>query len=48
VEIKSVESFSPVHTAQVLGYLAATGLHGALPINFNVSRLMDGIKRVVR
>ncbi|HMO25222.1 MAG TPA: GxxExxY protein [Tepidisphaeraceae bacterium] len=48
LEIKAVESLSTVHTAQVLGYLAASGLHLALIINFNVRRLVDGIKRVVK
>jgi GxxExxY protein len=46
VEIKSVEMLAPVHTAQVIGYLRATGLKLALLINFNVKLLRDGIKRV--
>src|SRR5690349_16167006 len=36
VELKSVESLAPVHTAQVIAYLRATGLKLALIINFNV------------
>lgn len=46
VEIKSVEMLAPVHIAQVIGYLRATGLKLALLINFNVKLLRDGIKRV--
>ena len=46
VEIKSVESLAPVHTAQVIGYLRATKLKLGLLINFNVKLLKDGIKRI--
>ena len=46
VEIKSVEMLAPVHTAQVIGYLRATGLKLGLLINFNVKLLKDGIKRI--
>jgi GxxExxY protein len=46
VEIKSVELLAPVHTAQVIGYLRATGLKLGLLINFNVKLLKDGIKRI--
>ena len=47
VELQAVESFHPVHTAQVISYLKATGLPLGLLINFNVAVLKDGIKRVV-
>ena len=46
VEIKSVERFDPVHVAQVLTYLKATGKRLGLLINFNVPVLKDGIRRV--
>jgi GxxExxY protein len=46
VEIKSVEMLAPVHTAQVIGYLLATGLKLGLLINFNVKLLKEGIKRI--
>jgi GxxExxY protein len=46
VELKSVQELHPIHTAQVLTYLRLTGHRKALLINFNVSRLIDGIKRV--
>ena len=47
VELKTVESLSPVHTAQVISYLKAKGLQLGLLINFNVPVLRDGVKRVV-
>lgn len=47
VEIKSVASLAPVHTAQLKAYLKSTGLHLGLLINFNENRLADGIKRVI-
>ncbi|HEY8751136.1 MAG TPA: GxxExxY protein [Tepidisphaeraceae bacterium] len=46
VEIKTVESFASIHTAQTVSYLRATGLRLALLINFNVRCLTDGIKRI--
>jgi GxxExxY protein len=47
VEIKSVDSVSPVHQAQVLSYLKLSGKSIGLLINFNVVHLKDGIKRFV-
>lgn len=47
VELKAVEMLMPIHTAQALSYLKATGRELAIIINFNVSILKDGIKRVV-
>ena len=46
VELKSVQELHPVHLAQALTYLKLTGLRRALVINFNVPRLLDGVKRV--
>ena len=46
VELKSVQELHPIHTAQVLTYLRPTGHRNALLINFNVPRLVDGIRRV--
>jgi GxxExxY protein len=48
VELKVVESLNPVHRAQAIAYLQATQLQLALLINFNVTILKDGIKRVVK
>lgn len=48
VEYKTVESILPVHLAQVLSYLKVTRRRLGLLINFNVSVLKEGVKRVVR
>lgn len=47
VEIKSVERFEPVFLAQMLTYLRVTGMRVGLIINFNKTRVVDGIRRVV-
>jgi GxxExxY protein len=47
VELKVVEHLTEVHRAQTLAYLKATKLRLGLLINFNVSLLRDGIKRVI-
>ncbi len=48
VELKAVANLTPLHEAQALSYLKATNLNLALLINFNVTRLKNGIKRIVR
>ena len=48
VEVKSVVALAPIVDAQVLTYLKLLDLHTALAINFNVEKLRDGIRRVVR
>jgi GxxExxY protein len=48
VELKTVEMLLPIHSAQVISYLKATGNVLGLLINFNTGALKDGIKRVVR
>jgi GxxExxY protein len=45
VELKSVEALNDVHTAQILTYLKLSGSSLGLLINFNVSKLIDGLKR---
>lgn len=48
LELKAVEALAPVHTAQVIAYLKATGHPLGLLINFNVPLLKKGgIKRIV-
>jgi GxxExxY protein len=47
VEVKCIEKFAPVHRAQMLTYLKLTGCPVGLLINFNVTVLKDGIRRVV-
>jgi GxxExxY protein len=48
VEFKAVEMLIPIHFAQVISYLAATGLTLGLLFNFHVPTLKHGIHRVVR
>ena len=48
LEIKAVDQLLPVHSAQVLSYLKLLGLRQGLLINFNVPRLVDGLKSLVR
>lgn len=47
LELKAVETFSPVHTAQIISYLKATNLSLGLLLNFNTPLMKQGIKRVV-
>ena len=47
IEIKAVDALQPVHTAQLLTYLKLTGISLGLLINFNVTRVGLGVKRVV-
>lgn len=47
VEVKSVATLLPIHKAQTLTYLSLTGCPIGLLINFNVPRLMDGVKRLI-
>ncbi len=47
IELKSVETLNDVHLAQVLTYLKLSNCKLGLLMNFNVSVLKNGIKRVV-
>lgn len=47
VEVKALDSLSPIFKAQCLTYLKLTGNRLCLLINFNVILIKDGIKRVV-
>ncbi|MGH9426531.1 MAG: GxxExxY protein [Terriglobia bacterium] len=47
IELKAVDSLAPVHSAQMISYLKATGHHLGLLMNFNVPLLKDGLKRIV-
>jgi GxxExxY protein len=46
IEIKSVEALNDVHFAQLLTYLKLTNCKLGLLINFNVSLIKNGVKRV--
>lgn len=47
VELKAVEALCAVHTAQAIAYLKSTGHELALLLNFHVSYMQNGIKRVI-
>ena len=46
IEIKAVEVLDAVHTAQVITYLKLLQFKRGLLINFNVTKLTNGIKRI--
>jgi GxxExxY protein len=46
VELKSVEALNDVHIAQMITYLKLSGCKLGLLLNFNVLRLVDGLKRI--
>jgi len=48
VEVKAVREIRPIHQAQILSYLKASGMRVGLLMNFNVARLVDGLQRFVR
>ncbi len=48
LELKAVDRLEKIHEAQLHTYLRLTGLHLGLLLNFNVVRLVDGVKRIVR
>ena len=47
VEIKAIDQLLPIHTAQLLTYLKASGKQLGLLINFNETVLKKGLKRIV-
>lgn len=47
VEVKAVEKLLPVHHSQVLTYIKFSGKQVGLLLNFNTSKLADGITRIV-
>lgn len=47
VEIKSVDALHDIHLAQTLTYMKLGGYKLGLLINFNVTLLKDGIKRII-
>lgn len=47
IEVKSVETLTDIHLAQVLTYLKLSNCKLGLLINFNVLLLKDGFRRVI-
>jgi GxxExxY protein len=46
IELKSVKELLPVHTAQIITYLKISNTSKGLLMNFNVAKLIDGVKRI--
>lgn len=47
LELKSVRQVDAVHISQLLTYLKLSGIRTGFILNFNVTRLKDGMKRYV-
>jgi len=47
IEIKSVDALNDIHLAQILTYLKLSDCKLGMLINFNVTLIKNGIKRVV-
>ena len=47
VELKAAEKLLPIHQAQLISYLKATGCRLGLLINFHERLLKDGLRRVI-
>ncbi len=47
LELKAVEEIHGIHQAQLLTYMKLSGIKQGYLVNFNVSRLMDGLKSFV-
>ena len=47
LELKAVKQFDPIDQAQLLSYLRLSNKAIGLLINFNVTKLTDGVKRLV-
>ena len=46
LDLKAIEQFTSIHTAQMVSYLSITGYPLGLLINFNVPALRHGIRRI--
>jgi GxxExxY protein len=47
VELKAVDKLLPIHEAQILTHMKLANVETGLLINFNVTRIKEGIKRFV-
>ena len=48
IELKSVETILPIHTAQIITYLKLAEKEVGFLVNFNVPRVKDGFKRIIQ
>ena len=47
IEVKAVQALAPIHEAKVLTYLRLSRIRLGLLVNFNVTLLKQGIRRLV-
>lgn len=47
VEVKAVDKFAPIHTAQLMTYMRLQKVSAGLLMNFNVDVLLHGIRRLL-
>jgi GxxExxY protein len=47
LELKSVDELKGIHEAQLITYMKLAGVNPVLLINFNITKLKNGIKRFV-
>ena len=47
IELKSVKEILPIHSAQLLSYLKISNREIGLLFNFNETKLVDGVKRII-
>jgi GxxExxY protein len=47
VELKAVDAILPIHRGQLLGYLRLGGFRLGYLLNFNVTRMREGVVRMV-
>lgn len=45
LELKSVDKLLPIHEAQLLTHMKLSNVNKGLLLNFNVKRLVEGVKR---
>lgn len=48
VEVRSVEGIYDIHKVKLLTYMKNTDFRYGIVLNFNVSDIFDGVKRIVR
>jgi GxxExxY protein len=46
VELKAIEALHPIHSSQVITYLKLANCPAGLLLNFNVTRMKAGVKRL--
>jgi GxxExxY protein len=47
LELKCVDKFSPIHQAQLMTYMKLAKIKTGILVNFNVTLLKNGLKRIV-